>query len=246
MLYKNIKLFQGDCLEIMKSIGDETIDLILCDLPYGITNNKWDEVIPLEKLWVEYERVLSKKGVVVLTAKQPFTSALVMSNAQFCKTLKFRYDLIWEKTIGSGQLNIRNQPLRNHEDVLIFTKGKSTYNPQMTEGEPYKINRKMNKYGEGNYNKQKDHSVENKGVRHPKSVITISNPRIKGGHPTQKPVALMEYLINSYSNEGDVVLDNCMGSGTTGEACVNTNRMFIGIEMNEEYFKTAEKRINKE
>lgn len=243
MSLKNIKLVQGDCLEVLKTLDANSVDLIACDLPYGITNNKWDEVISLEKLWPEYERVLAKNGVVVLTSKQPFTSMLIVSSNQYCKELKFRYDIIWQKTIGSGQLNIKNQPLRTHEDILIFTKGNSTYNPQFSIGKPYKINRKMSKYKEGNYNKQKIHTSENNGFRHPKSVITISNPRIKGGHPTQKPLELMDYLIKTYSNEGDIVLDNCMGSGTTGVSCVNNNRNFIGIEKDEKYFAISLKRI---
>jgi len=209
----------------------------LCDLPYGTTRNKWDSVIPLEELWEQYERIIKPNGAIVLTAVQIFASQLIMSRQNL-----FKYDLIWKKTIASGQLNVNKMPLRLHEHILVFYKKQPTYNQQMTKGTPYTINRKATYKGEG-YNKQTDSYKENTGFRHPTSVLEFSNPRIKGGHPTQKPVALFEYLIKTYTNEGDLVLDNCIGSGTTAIACIKANRKFIGIEISEEYCEIANKRI---
>lgn len=194
-------------------------------------------MIPIDEMWSEFNRITKKNGVVVLTATQPFTSKLVISNLA-----NFKYDLIWEKTISSGQLNVRKQQLRNHESILVFAKSPFTYNEQKTEGSPYKINRKV-KNGENNYGTQKDSSKENEGYRHAKSVIKVSNPRIKGGHPTQKPIELMEYIIKTYSNKGDLVLDCCMGSGTTGVAAIKNERLFYGIELDANYFKTSKQRI---
>jgi len=236
---EKIKLLYGDCLEEMKKIKDKSVDMILCDLPYGVTKNKWDSVIDLEGMWNQYERIIKDNGAIVLTAVQIFASQLIMSKPKL-----FKYDLIWKKTIASGQLNVNRQPLRIHEHILVFYKRQPIYNQQMTKGKPYTINRKVNYRGEG-YNKQTDSFKENTGFRHPNSVLEFSNPRIKGGHPTQKPVALMEYLVKTYTNEGDLVLDNCMGSGTTGVACVNLKRDFIGMEDVEKYFEIAKERINK-
>lgn len=233
----NYSLFNGDCLIEMKKINSGTINLIATDLPYGTTQNKWDEIIPFDKMWNEFDRILTKTGIIVLTAAQPFSSKLVMSNLD-----KFKYEIIWEKTIGSGQLNIKKQPLRIHENILVFYNKPGIYNEQKTEGKPYKINRKVNFKGEG-YGKQTDSSKNNNGFRHAKSVIKISNPRIKGGHPTQKPLELMEYIINTYSNKGDMILDCCMGSGTTGEAAIKLDRKFIGIELDKKYFEIAKLRI---
>ncbi len=235
---KSISLINGNCLDEMKKLSDNSIDLILTDLPYGTTQNKWDEIIPFTDMWSAFNRILKEDGIIVLTATQPFSSKLVMSNIS-----NFRYEIIWEKTIGSGQLNINKQPLRIHESVLIFYKQFKTYNEQKTEGKPYSIKRVVNFKGEG-YGKQTNSEKENNGYRHAKSVIKISNPRIKNGHPTQKPIALMEYLIKVYSNKNDTVLDCCMGSGTTGIAAVNLNRKFIGIELNKIYFENAKERIN--
>lgn len=221
----------------MKKIPNHSVHLIAVDLPYGTTRNKWDEIIPFDKMWTEFNRVLKKDGAVVLNAAQPFTSKLVMSNLD-----DFKYEIIWEKTIGSGQLNIKRQPLRVHESVLIFYKQFGTYNEQKTAGEPYTINRKVTFKGEG-YGKQTDSKKENDGFRHARSVIKISNPRVKGGHTTQKPLELMEYIVKTYSNEGDTVLDCCMGSGTTGVAAINLKRKFIGIELDDYWFKHAKKRI---
>jgi len=234
------KIYQGDCLELMKQIEDKSVDLILCDLPYGTTRNKWDSVIPLEELWEQYERIIKPNGAIVLTAVQIFASQLIMSRQNL-----FKYDLIWKKTIASGQLNVNKMPLRLHEHILVFYKKQPTYNQQMTKGTPYTINRKATYKGEG-YNKQTDSYKENTGFRHPTSVLEFSNPRIKGGHPTQKPVALFEYLIKTYTNEGDLVLDNCAGSGTTGVACKNLNRNYILIEKEPEYIDIINKRLTQD
>jgi site-specific DNA-methyltransferase (adenine-specific) len=234
---KRFSLFNDDCLKIMPTIEEKSIDMILCDLPYGVTNNKWDIIIPFDQLWKEYERIIKDSGVVILTATQPFTSQLVVSNPK-----RFKYDLVWEKTISSNQLNVKTQPLRSHESILIFYKKIPIYNEQKTVGKPYSIKRDGD-YGDGNYNKQLSSSKKNDGFRHARSVIKISNPRIKGGHPTQKPVELLEYLIKTYTNIGFTVLDNCMGTGSTGEACLNLDRNFIGIELDKKYFKIAKEKL---
>jgi site-specific DNA-methyltransferase (adenine-specific) len=231
-------LYQGDCLQELDKTSEKTVDLLLVDLPYGTTKNKWDSVIPFDSLWGKLNKVMKENGNMVFTASQPFTSQLVNSNLD-----NFRYEIIWEKTIGSGQLNIKRQPLKNHESVLIFYNKPGTYNPQMSKGEPYKISRKMKKLGSQNYNEQTDHISVNEGFRYPKTVIKIPNPRIKGGHPTQKPLALMDYLIKTYSNEGDLVLDCCMGVGTTGISALQNKRNFIGIEKEEKYYQIAEQKI---
>lgn len=232
-------LMNIDCLKGMRKLSSKSVSLILVDLPYGTTQNKWDEIIPFQKMWKEFNRVIKDNGMIVLTAAQPFSSKLVMSNID-----NFRYEIIWEKTIGSGQLNIKRQPLRVHESILVFgPKGSlSTYNEQKTEGIPYAITRKVMSKGEG-YGKQKDSSKVNDGFRHARSIVKVSNPRVKGGHPTQKPLELMSYLVKTFSNEGDIVLDCCMGSGTTGAAAVALGRKFIGIELNETYYKIAKDRI---
>src|SRR6266581_4243294 len=235
----NNLLIHGNCLEKMTIIPDKSIDLILTDLPYGISQNVWDEIIPFKNLWDQYERIIKDKGIIVLTATQPLTSMLIMSNPKL-----FKYERIWEKTIGSGQLNIKKQPLRIHESILIFYKNAGgTYNEIKTVGEPYKIDRKIKSKGEG-YGKQADSSKENNGFRHARSIIKISNPRIKNGHPTQKPLELMEYLIKTYSNVEDVVLDSCFGSGVTGVASKNLNRKFLGIELDKKWFERGKLNIN--
>jgi len=231
-----IELLQGDCLEKMKDIPDGSVDMILCDLPYGTTPCKWDTVIPFEPLWGQYRRVIKDNGAIVLIASQPFTSALVMSNIAM-----FRYEWIWEKSHGGGFLNANRQPLKRHENVLVFSKMRSCYNPQKSKGKAYTCRRSA--AGETT----RDQTVagwvtENAGNRFPLSYMYVKSET--GLHPTQKPVALFEYLIRTYTSEGDTVLDNCMGSGTTGVACKNLNRNFIGIEKDPEYFKIAEKRIN--
>ena len=232
-----IQLLFGNCLSRMKELPDGSIDLIATDLPYGVSQNRWDTVIPFDPLWFEFERILKNDGAAIFTASQPFTSRLVLSNLDW-----FKYDIIWQKTINSGQLNVSKRPLRSHEEILVFYNKFGTYNEQKTKGAPYSIKRKANNFV-GGYGKQCDHEKINEGVRNAKSVIKIANPRIKNGHKTQKPVKLMEYIIRTYSNEDDVVLDCCMGVGTTGEACINLNRHFVGIELIEEWFKKSMDRL---
>jgi len=233
-----IKLINGDCLEIMKTIENKSIDMILCDLPYGTTQNKWDIIIPLDRLWEQYERVIKDNGAIVLTSMQPFTSKLINSNMKW-----FKYEIIWDKKLSTGFLNAKKQVLRKHENILIFYKKQCIYNPQMTAGKQYD---KGISYDESsNYGKQIPvRALNETGDRYPTSIIEFSNAdRRNKQHPTQKPVPLLEYLIKTYTNEGDTVLDNCMGSGSTGVACINANRNFIGIELDENYFNIAKKRI---
>lgn len=201
----------------------KSIDLILCDLPYGTTRNQWDSVIDLNLLWNEYLRIIKDNdGVIVLTSSQPFTSILIGSNIQH-----FKYCWVWEKSNGTGYLNAKKQPLRNYEDICVFYQKQPAYNPQMAQGKPYKWNSIRTK--STNYNRhKKNDKIDNKGERYPKTVLRFQQER--GLHPTQKPVALFEYLIKTYSNENDIVLDNCMGSGTTAIACIRTSRNFIGFE----------------
>ncbi len=234
---KNYQLFLGDALENMANLEKNSIDLILVDLPYGVTNNKWDIIIPFDAMWKEFNRIKKKNTAIVLTATQPFSSMLVMSNLK-----QFKYEVIWEKTICSGQLNVKHQPLRAHESILFFYDKIPTYNEQKTPGTPYSITRDA-KYQENNYNSQKPTTKVNDGFRHAKSVVKVPNPRIKGGHPTQKPNSLLEQIIKTYSNENDVVLDCCMGSGSTGYAALKLNRKFIGIEKEQKYFDMATKNI---
>lgn len=237
------ELWMGDCLEHMKEIPDGSVDMVLCDLPYGTTQNKWDAVIPFEDMWEAYWRLLKPTGVIVLTASQPFTSALIMSQPKF-----FKHEWIWIKNRGSNFANTVREPMKEHESVLVFSKGKWTYNKQMQErtgsgGDRVKYNvafkTETDNYG-GFAGKETNKLPE---MRVP-STWQKFNTEV-GLHPTQKPVALMEYLIRTYTNEGETVLDNCMGSGTTGVACINTNRNFIGIEKDEKYFNIAVERINK-
>lgn len=234
------KLMHGDCLELMATIPDGSVDMVLCDLPYGTTRNKWDSVIPFEPLWEQYWRVLKKNGAVVLTGAQPFTSALVMSQPK-----AFKYQWVWEKSQAVGHLNAWNQPMRKHEDICVFYRKQPTYNPQITD-KPAENQRPQTK---------RTKPTDNYGVHGldvfrcspdksmPASVLKIPNAQ-KTIHPTQKPVALMEYLIRTYTNEGETVLDNCMGSGTTGVACINTCRNFIGMERDEKYFAIAKERLD--
>lgn len=238
-----IKLLKGDCLELMKGIPDGSIDMILCDLPYGTTACKWDTIIPFEPLWEQYERIIKSNGAIVLTASQPFTSALVMSNIK-----RFRYSLVWDKINKyTGSLNANKIPLKRHEDINVFYKALPTYNKQYRKGEPYVAKNTKGHGKHTEYGHEKDDRITiNNGLHNPCSIIPIKGDvkTENGLHPTQKPVALMEYLIKTYTNEGDLVLDNTMGSGTTGVACVNLKRNFIGIEKDDKYFEIAEKRIN--
>ena len=230
---KKFELWHGDCLELMKDIPDGSVDMVLCDMPYGTTRNNWDRVIPIDSLWKEYKRVVKKNGAIVLFAQTPFDKILGASNLDMLK-----YEWIWEKSQGTGHLNAKKMPMKAHENVLVFYKRLPTYNPQMREGKPYTC-----KSGRGstNYRELKSVITENKGYRYPIDILKFNSD--KGFHPTQKPVELCEYLIKTYTNEGETVLDNCMGSGSTGAACVNTNRQFIGIELDEGYFNIAKKRI---
>ena len=228
-------LMNADCLQAMCVIPDGSVDLILCDLPYGTTQNKWDSVIPFEPLWREYWRVIKPNGAVVLTAQPPFDKVLGCSQVKFLK-----YEWIWEKYQGTGHLNAKKQPMKCHENVLVFYREQCTYNPQMSEGKPYT---QASGRASKNYGSQRQVVTENKGERYPRSVLKIAHDKDLKVHPTQKPVALMEYIIRTYTDEGETVLDNCMGSGTTGVACKNTRRNFIGIERDPEYFRIASDRI---
>lgn len=230
----SINLILGDCLEKMKDIPDGSVDMICTDLPYGTTACSWDTVIPFQPLWEQYKRIIKKNGVVVLFGSQPFTTDLIMSNRKW-----FRYEWIWEKEQGTNFQSIKYVPLKCHENVCIFSGGTNTYNAQLGKGTPFISGKGVS---EGVYGKTVKVQVENFGTRYPKSVIKFN--RSTGQHPTQKPVPLCEYLIRTYTNEGETVLDSCMGSGTTGVACVATKRNFIGIEKDEEYFKIAQERIN--
>lgn len=231
-----IDLRQGNCLEIMKDIPDESIDMILCDLPYGTTRNKWDSVIPLDKLWEQYERIIKDNGAIVLFSQMPFTAELVHSNLKL-----FKYEWIWEKDNATGFLNAKKMPLKIHENILIFYKKLTTYNPQMRKGfKPYKCKQGRHSSNYGAY--EQGYITESNGERYPIDIIEFKKD--SGLHPTQKPVALLEYLIKTYTNENDIVLDNCMGSGSCGVAAINTGRNFIGIELDENYFNIAKERIN--
>ena len=232
-----IKLLHGDCLELMKDIPDGSIDMILADLPYGTTACKWDTIIPFEPLWEQYKRIIKDNGAIVLFGSQPFTSALVMSKPRL-----FRHEWTWNKKSAANFMGAKYSPLKVTEDVLVFGKSKVNYKPIMVKGKGrYKGGHKER---ENIYGKQKNKKGVWSDEYYPKSIIEISNASQVGKvHPTQKPVALFEYLIKTYTNEGETVLDNCMGSGTTGVACMNTNRNFIGIELDDKYFEIAKERI---
>lgn len=233
------KIYFGDCLKLMKEIPDQSVDMILTDPPYGVSRNSWDKRVPLDKMWNEFLRLIKPNGAIVITAVQPFSSMLVMTQLDI-----FRYDLVWVKSVASGQLNVNKRPLRKHEDILVFYKKQPTYNQQFTRGEPYEIHRKITFAGEG-YNQQRESSKINTGYRHPTSVIYVPNPRIKGGHPTQKPIELFEYLIKTYTNEGNVVLDPFIGAGTTAIASIKTKRNYIGIEISKKYYNMTLRNIKK-
>ena len=237
------QLYRGECLKEMDKIPDGSVDMVLCDLPYGTTSCKWDAVIAFEPLWAQYRRVAKKDAAVVLTACQPFTSALVMSNPKM-----FRYDLTWEKNKATGHLNAKKAPMRAHESVLVFCRGRTPYNPQMTDGHKAG-NVATRKTPTTVYGKMTGTNTWGGSTkRYPRSVLNfdvLNNDDPDRAHPTQKPVALMEYLIRTYTAHGQTVLDNCMGSGTTGVACANTVRKFIGIEQDEKYFQAASERIKR-
>lgn len=231
------EIYNDDCLVKMKDIPDGSVDLVLCDLPYGTTACKWDAVIPFEPMWAEYRRVTKLNAAIVLTAAQPFTSALVMSAAS-----DFKYLWVWDKKIPSGMSYARFQPMRQHEDVLVFCRGRTPYNPQMMEREKPIKGGGMSK-GETTGNQNLIALKKTYDKKNPTTILSFDKVRKGSLHPTQKPVALMEYLIRTYTESGDTVLDNTMGSGTTGVACMNTGRKFIGIEKDAGYFEIARKRI---
>lgn len=235
-----MKLMQGDCLELMREIPNGSVDMVLCDLPYGTTRNAWDNVIPLEPLWEQWHRVCKPNAAVILFAQMPFTATVVLSNQK-----EFRYEWIWRKSQGTGHLNANRMPLKIHENVLVFYRELPTYNPQKTAGNSYY--RSKHNHGSTNYGKQVDsETINTDGTRYPVDVIhfpACNTSADKPIHPTQKPVPLLEYMIMTYTNPGDTVLDNCIGSGSTGVACINTGRDFIGIELDPGYFETACRRI---
>lgn len=261
------KIYNEECIAGMKKIPDNSVDMILCDLPYGTTSCAWDNVIPFDELWEQYKRIIKKEGAIVLTASQPFTSALVMSNPNW-----FKHEWIWEKERASNFMAAKYSPLKYHENILVFGKGKLKYNPQKYKvleiEEMINMNKKelnhvmksrdYDRFGKVDKRKTINNPISNKehlgnkiirvrkkdtGYRHPKSVLKINKSGIKNIHPTQKPVALFEYLIKTYSDEGDTVLDNCIGSGTTAIAAINTNRHFIGFELDDTYYENAKNRI---
>ena len=250
---ENITLLNGDCLKMMKEIPDNSIDMVLCDLPYGTSASSWDKKLPMNDLWNEYKRIIKHNRAIVLFSQQPFTSLLITSNIEMWK-----YNWIWEKDNGTNFMNSHFCPLKITEDICVFGNGATSfvkngenliYNPQFSEGKPYSIisgNQKSNsavvRGGKGGRDDVGGYKTESDGKRYPKNLIKFNRDKDKL-HPTQKPVSLCEYLIQTYTNEGDVVLDNCMGSGTTGIACLNTNRKFIGMELDDTYFEIAKKRI---
>lgn len=235
---------RGDCLELMKKLPEKSVDLIICDLPYGVTANEKDIRIPFEPLWELYNKIIKENGAILLFGQGLFFIDLVNSNKKM-----FRYDLVWDKQLITGFLNAKKMPLRRHEQIAVFYKKTPTYNPQFTEGKPL--------HGKGSSYKTKIAKNQNYGryestedlragstQKYPTSLLSFPKPHpSKAKHQTEKPIKLLEWLIKTYSNEGDVVLDNCMGSGTTGVACVNTGRSFIGIEIDVDYFKVAKQRI---
>ena len=239
-----IDLYNGDCLEIMKNISDKSVDMILCDLPYGTTACKWDTVIPFEPLWEQYNRIIKDNGAICLFGSEPFSTELRHSNLKM-----FKYDWIWDKNKSSSALNCNYQPLKTHEIISVFGKmattysknGNMKYNPQGIVP-CNKVNKRHSSKADIFHSSPNVPTIQ-KYENYPKSILNYS--RGNGQHPTQKPVELLEYLVKTYTDENDTVLDNCMGSGSTGVACVNTNRKFIGIELDNTYFEIAKERINK-
>lgn len=236
----SVRLLQGDCLELMKDIPDGSVDMVLADLPFGTTQNSWDSVIPLSPLWGQYHRICKPNAAVLIFGQPPFSATLMMSNMK-----ELRYEWIYEKTNATGFLNAKKMPLKAHESVFAFYQNTPTYNPQFAVGKQY--NRRSGPKTSKCYGKFKaEYGREYGDRRYPRSVLKFGNSGIgkdRGLHPTQKPVALLEYLIRTYTNEGETVLDNCMGSGSTGVAAVNTGRSFIGMELDPDYFETAQQRI---
>ena len=238
---KNGRFYLGDCLEVMKEIPDGVVDMLLVDLPYGTTNNKWDSVIPFDAMWVELNRIIKPKGAIVLFSTEPFSSALRMSNIK-----QYKYDWVWIKNISTNFLHAKRQPLRNTENIHIFYKKCGKYYPIKSTGHTPTQSAKGCSNGVLYHGKNTRNYSGGETTRYPKTTIEFDVVDLKNRlHPTQKPVALLEYLIKTYTNEGETVLDFTFGSCSTGVACLNTNRRFIGIEMNEEYFDIAKDRIEK-
>lgn len=231
------RIYNEDCLEGMSRIPSKSVDMILCDLPYGTTRNKWDSILPLEQLWEQYNRIIKDNGAIVLTAQTPFDKLLGASNLKMLK-----YEWIWQKESGTGFLNAKKMPLKDHENILVFYKKLPVYNPQMRTGFSAYVAKQGNTKSK-NYGNQTGAVTISNGERYPLTTVSFSRDKEKI-HPTQKPVALFEYLIKTYTDEGQTVLDNCMGSGTTAIACLNTNRNFIGFELDPEYHRLAEERIS--
>ncbi len=246
-------IFEGDCIEVLKKIPDQSVNLILCDLPYGTTQNRWDSVIDLEQLWDHYKRIIKPKGAIVLTAQGVFTAKLILSNEEW-----FKYKIVWEKSKSTNFLNAKKQPLRKHEDICVFYNKPPTYNPQMSDGLPYDKGTRKNQLS-GSYGDFSPVHVKSSGKRYPSDIIYFktaeSEPERSVWHPTQKPVGLGRYLVKTYSNEGDTVLDNAFGSGSFLVAAAMENRKFIGIEKNQEvhlfkddmidYVKLASERLQR-
>ena len=235
------KLYNGDCLEIMDTLINEgiTVDAIITDPPYGTTQNKWDSVISLDEMWNRINKLIKSNGAIVFTSQSIFTAKLILSNEKW-----FKYKLVWEKSKATNFLNAKKQPLRKHEDICVFYNKQPTYKPQMREGKPYDKGVRKDQLT-GSYGDFNPVHVKSEGKRYPTDVVYFKTAESEGKvyHSTQKPVKLMEYLIKTYTNEGDLVLDFTMGSGSTGVACMNTNRRFIGIELDEKYFNIAKNRI---
>lgn len=233
-----IKLMHGDCLEMMKEIESATIDMVMTDPPYGTTACKWDSIIPLDEMWAQIKRIVKPSGAIVMTASQPFTTALIQSNIK-----AFKYEWIWQKSRATGFLQAKYMPMKSHENVLVFVEsGVPTYNGQKTSGhEPTNSAKGHGHSPTFGASKERDYSGGDT-TRHPKTIQFFKSER--GLHPTQKPVSLMEYLVSTYTNKGDTVLDFTMGSGTTGIACKNINRKFVGIELDDRYFEEATNRID--
>ena len=235
------KLYKGDCLEVMDRLIEEgvKVDAIITDLPYGTTACKWDSIIPLDEMWERLNKLIKPNGAIILFAQTPFDKVLGASNLKM-----LRYEWIWEKEQGTGGLNANKMPLKKHENILIFYKKLPTYHPQFTHGTPYKIKRDYNDsevYGKTGT--RDGYISNNEGKRYPVSIIKFNREMKNRYHPTQKPIALLEYLIKTYTNEEELVLDFTMGSGSTGVAALNTNRNFIGIELDEKYFSIAKDRL---
>lgn len=233
------RLLLGDCLDLMDAIPDGSVDMVCCDMPYGTTNCRWDTALDLQRLWDQYRRVTKENAAIVLFAQTPFDKVLGCSNLPW-----LRYELVWEKTHPTGHLNAKKMPMKAHENILVFYNKLPTYNPQKTHGHARKTAVKRRDdtpvYGEQDFIELPYDSTE----RYPRSVLTFPSDKQRSAlHPTQKPLALIEWLIATYTNEGDTVLDNCMGSGTTGEACKNLGRGFVGIELDQGHFETAQRRI---